>query len=81
LPRHQRCRRGRGSSDSSGQSPSGRADQSEGQRQRPDHGQSEHDGQQAKLGKVADGRGRKTVLPKEKIDEIVDLTRKFHAGR
>jgi len=29
----------------------------------------------AKLGKVADGRGRKPVLPKEKIDEIVDLTR------
>jgi len=29
----------------------------------------------AKLGKVADGRGRKPVLPKEKVDEIVDLTR------
>ena len=29
----------------------------------------------AKLGKVASGRGRKPVLAKEKIDEIVDLTR------
>ena len=29
----------------------------------------------AKLGKVADGRGRKPVLSKEKIDEIVELTR------
>ncbi len=29
----------------------------------------------ATLGKVADGRGRKPVLPKEKIDEIVTLTR------
>jgi len=28
----------------------------------------------AKLGKVAAGRGRKPVLSKEKIDEIVDLT-------
>jgi len=41
-------------------------------RQRPQHGE-RRDGV-AKLGKVADGRGRKTVLPKEKIDEIVDLT-------
>jgi len=42
-------------------------------RQRPQHGE-RRDGV-AKLGKVADGRGRKPVLPKEKIDEIVDLTR------
>ena len=29
----------------------------------------------AKLGKVADGRGRKPVLPQTKIDEILELTR------
>ena len=29
----------------------------------------------AKLGKVRAGRGRKSSIPQEKIDEIVDLTR------